>query len=163
MAIRIGTQMPSFEGATEWINRDREAALAETKGQPTLVHFWSLSCGLCKENLPRVAAWRDEKRDLGLRVIAVHMPRYPQDVNPEGVRESIANYNISEACAVDDEHKLRDAFGNDQGWVPAYYFFDAEGKLRGFAAGEKGLNIIAPTIDRVLGAFAADKTHAATI
>lgn len=163
MAIRIGTQMPSFEGATEWINRDREAVLAETKGKPTLVHFWSLSCGLCKENLPRVAAWRDEKRGQGLHVIAVHMPRYPQDVDPEGVRAALANYNITEACAVDDEHKLRDAFGNDHGWVPAYYFFDAEGKLRGFAAGEKGLNIIAPTIDRVLGAFAAAQTQAATI
>lgn len=161
MAMRIGTEIPSFEGATEWLNGDQEAALGEIKGQPTLVHFWSLSCGLCKENLPRVASWRDEKRDQGLRVVAVHMPRYPQDVDQTAVREAVAKYGIREVCAVDNEHRLRDAFKNEQGFVPAYYFFDAEGKLRGFAAGEKGLNLIAPTIDRVLGAFAEARVQAA--
>ena len=34
--------------------------------------------------------------------------------------------------------------------MPAYYVFDENGKLRGFAAGERGLNLIAPTIERVL-------------
>ena len=48
----------------------------------------------------------------------------------------------SEPCAVDNEHKLRDAFQNDQGYVPAYYLFDAEGKLRSFAAGERGVDLL---------------------
>jgi hypothetical protein len=66
------------------------------------------------------------------------------------VRDAIATYKISEPCAVDNEHKLRDAFKNDQGYVPAYYLFDAEGKLRGFAAGERGLDLLKATLDRVL-------------
>ena len=82
------------------------------------------------------------------------MPRYPQDVDGEAVREAVLAHGITEICAVDNEHKLRDAFGNDHGYVPAYYFFDGEGRLRGFAAGEKGLNLIAPTIERVLAACA---------
>ena len=153
MALRIGTEMPSFEGATGWLNGEPAAAISEIKGQPTLVHFWSLSCGLCKDNLPRLATWRDEKRADGLRVVAVHMPRYPQDTDMDAVREAVVKYGLSEICAIDNEHKLRDAFGNDQGYVPAYYLFDAEGKLRGFAAGEKGLNLMAPNVERVLKAF----------
>jgi thiol-disulfide isomerase/thioredoxin len=146
--------MPSFEGAGEWVNGDPETARALAAGHPTLVHFWSVSCGLCKENLPRVAEWREQRAAEGLRVIAVHMPRYPADTDLEAVRTAIAEYGISEPCAIDNEHQLRDTFKNDHGFVPAYYLFDAEGRLKGFAAGERGLSLIAPALERVLKAAA---------
>ncbi|MDT5262135.1 MAG: hypothetical protein QOC61_1139 [Acidobacteriota bacterium] len=152
MPMRIGTELPLFEGATEWFNATGAHAAAEAKGHPTLVHFWSMSCGLCKENLPRVAEWRDGRAAEGLRVVAVHMPRYEADMDAEAVREAIAAYNITEPCAVDNQHRLRDAFQNEQGFVPAYYLFDAEGHLRGFAAGEYGLKVIGPALERVLAA-----------
>lgn len=156
--MRIGTRMPSLEGATEWFGATAEHARVEAQNHVVLVHFWSVSCGICKENLPSVAEWRDTRRDDGLRVIAIHMPRYEADTDVEAVREAIANFNIMEPCAVDNQHKLRDAFQNENGYVPAYYVFDTEAKLRGFAAGEHGLNMIAPVLERVLGA--ATKTTA---
>jgi hypothetical protein len=36
---------------------------------------------------------------------------------------------------------LKDALHNDHGYVPEYYFLDAEGKLKIFAAGEHGLDM----------------------
>lgn len=151
MAMRIGTEMPPLDGATEWFGGTQAHAEALAhEGGPTLVHFWSVSCGMCKENLPRVAAWREERKDEGLRVIAVHMPRYEADTDVEGVRDAIAKYDITEPCAVDNEHKLRDAFQNDHGYVPAYYLFDSERKLRSFAAGERGLDMLSAAVDRLL-------------
>jgi thiol-disulfide isomerase/thioredoxin len=150
MALRIGTEMPSLEGATEWLTGNLESTLDEIKGKVTLVHFWSVSCGICKENMPRLAEWRDSRYASGLRVVAVHMPRYPADTDLEAVKAAIEKYQITEPCAIDNEHKLRDAFKNDQGFVPAYYVFDQMGKLRGFAAGERGIPLIAPTIERAL-------------
>ena len=150
MSMRIGTAMPALDGATEWFGSTQAHAEAETKGRPTLIHFWSVSCGICKDNLPRIAEWRDEYKALGLRVIAVHMPRYESDTDVETVREAIATYNISEPCAIDNGHKLREAFQNDQGYVPAYYIFDAEGKLRSFAAGERGVELLKSAVVRVL-------------
>jgi thiol-disulfide isomerase/thioredoxin len=144
-----------LEGATEWFNATGAHAAEESKGHATLVHFWSVSCGLCKENMPRVVEWREQRAAEGLRVIAVHMPRYEADADVEAVREAVAEYGITEPCAVDNEHRLRDAFQNEQGYVPAYYLFDAEGKLRGFAAGEYGLKVIGPALDRVLAASKA--------
>jgi hypothetical protein len=66
------------------------------------------------------------------------------------VRDLISTYGITEPVAVDNEHKLKDAFQNDQGYVPAYALFDAEGKLRSFAAGERGLDMLKSAIERVL-------------
>lgn len=144
--------MPLLEGATEWFNATQASAEASAQRQPTLIHFWSLSCGVCKENMPRIGQWREELQEQGLRVVAIHMPRYESDTNVESVREAIATNNITEPCAVDNEHKLREAFQNDQGYVPAYYLFDGERKLRGFAAGERGLDLLKATLDRVMKA-----------
>src|SRR2546423_4196441 len=150
MPMRIGTEMPRLEGATEWLNGTAAHAEAESKGRPTVVHFWSVSCGTCKENLPRVAEWRDRRRDEGLNVVAIHMPRYEADTDAEAVRDAVAKFNITEPCAIDNQHTLRDAFKNEQGYVPAYYLFDAEGKLRSFAAGESGLVLLALPLDPTL-------------
>lgn len=155
MGMRIGTEMPRLNGATEWFGGTQSNAETEVKGQPTLIHFWSLSCGICKDNMPRIAEWRDDLKERGLRVIAVHMPRYESDTDVEAVRDAIAVNAITEPCAVDNEHKLRDAFQNDQGYVPAYYLFDGEGKLRSFAAGERGLDLLKSNLERVLSAHEA--------
>ncbi|HKR62006.1 MAG TPA: redoxin domain-containing protein [Pyrinomonadaceae bacterium] len=163
MAMRIGTEMPKLEGATKWLGTTQAHAEAEAAGHPTIIHFWSVSCGVCKENLPRVAEWRDQQKEQGLRVIAIHMPRYEADTDVEAVRDAVATYGITEPCAIDNAHKLKEAFKNDQGYVPAYYLFDAEGKLRSFAAGERGLDLLKATLDRIMrqSAVAASETAAA--
>lgn len=155
MGMRIGTQMPSLEGATEWFCGTQAHAESEAAGHPTLVHFWSMSCGTCKENMPRITEWRENLNEQGLRVIAVHMPRYEADTDVETVRGIIADLNMTEPCAIDNEHKIKDAFQNEQGYVPAYYLFDREGKLRSFAAGERGLDLLKATLDRVMAQSAA--------
>jgi thiol-disulfide isomerase/thioredoxin len=152
MAMKIGTAMPRLEGATEWFGGTQAHAESEVAGHPTLVHFWSMSCGICKDNLPRVGQWRDEKRAQGLRVIGIHMPRYETDTDVDQVRELIGKHGITEPVAVDNEHKLKDAFHNDNGYVPAYYLFDAEGKLKSFAAGERGLDMLKSALERLLPA-----------
>jgi hypothetical protein len=83
-------------------------------------------------------------------VIAIHMPRYEADTDVEAVRDAISKYGITEPCAIDNQHKLRDAFHNEQGYVPAYYLFDAQRKLKSFAAGERGLDMLSAALDRLL-------------
>jgi len=157
MPMRIGTQMPKLEGATEWFGGTQAHAENEAEGHPVLVHFWSVSCGICKENMPRIGEWRDGRREDGLRVIAVHMPRYEADTDVETVHDAVVSNNITEPCAVDNEHKLRELFQNDQGYVPAYYLFDAQGKLKSFAAGERGLEMLTSAVERILATGAASK------
>ena len=153
MPMRIGAEMPSLEGATEWLNATGAAAEAKSEGHPTLVHFWSVSCDVCKENMARVARWRDARAADGLRVVAVHVPRQESDRDAEKVRDAVAECGIAEPCAVDNEHKLKAAFQNGECDVPAYYLFDAGGKLICFAAGERGIDLIAASLERLLPEF----------
>lgn len=149
MPMKLGTACPNFECATDWINGSSETIAKLPNGKLTLVHFWAVSCGICKDNMSKIAAWREEHKE-NLNVIAVHMPRYETDTNLAKVREDIEKYNITEPCAIDNLHKLKKAFLNEQGFVPAYYLFDGEGKLRSFAAGERGLGLLKSALERLL-------------
>ena len=66
------------------------------------------------------------------------------------VHDSLVHLRDTEPVAVDNEHRLKEAFQNDQGYVPAYYLFDAEGKLKSFAAGERGLDMLDSALERLL-------------
>jgi len=146
--MRVDSPMPSFEGATQWLNQATSNA-SQARGRPTLVHFWSLNSEVSQANLTHVAELRDRRKREGLRVIAVHAPRSQEESDTRAVRDAIARLNLTEPCALDNEHKLRDVFLNEQGSVPAYYLFDNESRLRSFSSGQNGLMIIEDELDRM--------------
>jgi thiol-disulfide isomerase/thioredoxin len=158
MAMRTGTPLPELSGATEWING--EINRQDLIGSPTLIHIWAVSCPICHENMPKVVEWREEYRDRGLKVVAIHMPRQQEDTDLEAVRGDAAALGISEPCAIDSEHTIGERFENTL-W-PAYFVFDAEGNLRGRAAGYAGLKMIETPLKRVLGVESAPTAPAGT-
>lgn len=145
--MKLRTPMPELSGATEWINTTlTKADLVGVK--PTLFHFWSISCGLCKEAMPNVNQFRDDFKDQ-LNVVAVHMPRSEKDLDIEEIKKIAAEHGITQSIFIDSEHKLADAFENE--YVPAYYVFDSEGQLRHFQAGGGGMKMLTKRVNRVLG------------
>lgn len=149
MPMRIGDQRPAFEGATEWLNELEQTADEYVHGSPTLVYFWATSCGICKENMPKLQELKAKYKDRGLKTVAIHMPRYEADTDLEKVKATIAEHCIDDVCAVDNLHKLKDAFLNEQGWVPVYYLFDADGKLKTRAAGEFGIGVLTTALEKM--------------
>ncbi len=148
MPMRIGTPMPALDGATEWRNGVPSAA---GTGRVTLVHFWAVSCHSCSDLMPKVIEWRDTLGPRGLTVVGVHMPRYEADTQLEPVYQAIEKYGLTHPIAVDNLHKLAEAFSNE--FVPAFYVFDQEGKLRGFAAGENAAKMIQGPLERAITAL----------
>ncbi len=140
--------MPSLDGATDWINGSLETINIKTD-KPTLVYFWSVSCGICKETMPKLKELKAKYEPLGLQTIAIHMPRYESDSNLETVKETIKQLDLIELCAVDNQHLLKDAFKNSQGWVPIYFLFDGEGKMKSRAAGEHGVGVLKTALERL--------------
>ena len=155
MPMRIGDAMPSFEGATTWFNGSWEDLQEHIKGKPTLVHFWAVSCGICKEKMPQLREIVSKYGEQGLQTIAVHMPRYEADTDLDTVNQAMTDNNIKEPTAIDSLHKLKDAFQNEQGWVPVYFLFDAEGKLKSRAAGEFGIGVLQTALDKMFASHAA--------
>lgn len=147
--MKVDSPMPSFEGASRWLNQATPHA-REANGRPTLVHFWSINSKTSETNLPQVAELRDRRKREGLRVIAVHLARREEEQDTRAVRDAIARFNLTEPCALDNEHKLRAAFLNEQGLVPAYYLFDTRRRLRSYSTGANGLELVEDELDRML-------------
>ncbi|MCT8139104.1 redoxin domain-containing protein [Anaerobacillus sp. CMMVII] len=145
--MKLRSQMPELTGATEWLNGEvtREDLVGE---KPTLFHFWSISCHLCKEAMHSVNEFRDQYKDQ-LNVIAVHMPRSEKDLDMEEIKKVAHEHDITQPIYIDSAHKLTDAFENK--YVPSYYVFDSEGQLRHFQAGGGGMKMLTKRVNRVLG------------
>lgn len=148
MPMRLRTELPEFEGVTEWVNG--EVTKADLAGKPVLIHFWAVSCYMCKESLPLINEWRKKyEQQYGLQVIGVHMPRSEADTDIAVVKDTIKQYNLEHPVIVDNEHAVTDAFQNE--YVPAYYLFDENSQLRHFQAGEKGLTMVEQRLHKILG------------
>lgn len=148
MPMRLRSEMPEFEGVTEWVNG--QVSKQDLEGKPVLIHFWAVSCHMCKESLPQINEWRKmygEQHDL--QVIGVHMPRSEKDTEIEPVKETIKKYELEHPIMVDNQHKITDAFQNE--YVPAYYLFDGKQQLRHFQAGERGLKMVEQRLNKILG------------
>ena len=144
--MKLRSEMPELEGEVAWLNG--QVSKADLVGEkPTLIHFWSISCHLCKEAMPEINNFRDKYKD-ELNVVAVHMPRSEKDLDLDEIKIIAENHGITQPIFVDSKMKLTDAFENQ--YVPAYYVFDKDGKLRHFQAGGSGMKMLEKRVNRVL-------------
>ncbi|WP_213421663.1 TlpA family protein disulfide reductase [Bhargavaea massiliensis] len=144
--MKLHEPMPELSGASAWLNG--EVTKSELVGEkPTLIHFWAVSCNICKETMPEVNELRDKYKD-DLNVVAVHMPLTGADNDMDKIREAAEQYGLTQPVFVDSEYKLTDAFENEL--APAFYVFDREGQLRHYQAGRTGLDMVEDRIERVI-------------
>lgn len=148
MPMKLRTEIPDFTGVTEWVNGQVDKAALQ--GHPVLVHFWAVSCYLCKEGLPFINHWRDVYGEqYKLKIIGVHMPRSEKDTEIEPIKATIKQYELTHPIIIDNAHAVTDSYQNE--FVPAYYLFDDKLQLRHFQAGERGLQMVDQRIQKILG------------
>jgi serine/threonine-protein kinase len=146
--MKVDSPLPSFDGAAEWLNPATNIQVE--KGRPLLVHFWSISSDISVANIRQLSELRDRRKREGLRVIAVHLPLRADERDTKNVRETASELNLTEPCALDNFHALRDLFIDGQHEVPAYYLFDIEHRLNTSATSKSGLMIIEDALAQML-------------
>lgn len=147
MPLRTGTPLPSLDGATEWVNGQPSAE--ELSGHPVLVHFWSMTCHICHDVAETVAGWRETYGPQGLKVIAVHQPRGPSELDvAHVVADARDAMGITQPLAIDSTHAIVKAFQNE--FVPAYYLFDRQHNLIHRQAGDRGFDRLTAKIEELL-------------
>ncbi len=104
------------------------------RGKVVLVDFWTYSCINCLRTLPYLRAWAEKYKDAGLVVVGVHAPEFAFEKQPANVRRAAKDLGIGFPVAVDSNFAIWRAFGN-QYW-PAFYFVDAQGRIRHHQFGE---------------------------
>jgi len=131
--LGVEGDLPSLSGATEWINTAPLTAEG-LRGKVVLVDFWTYSCINCLRTLPYVRAWAEKYKDTGLVVIGVHAPEFAFEKRSANVHQAVRDLRIGYPVAVDSDFAIWRAFGNL--YWPAFYFVDAQGRIRHHQFGE---------------------------
>ena len=125
--------MPSLDGATEWLNSE-PLGLAELRGHPVVVNFWTLTCINWLRTEPYVRAWSRAYRDDGLVVVGVHTPEFSFEHETDRVQLATKEREIDYPVALDNDYAVWNAFDNH--YWPALYFVDADGSISDHHFGE---------------------------
>jgi thiol-disulfide isomerase/thioredoxin len=141
-------RMPSFAGATEWLNSE-PLGPAGLRGHVVLVNFWTLTCISWLHQEPYVRAWSQAYRDDGLIVVGVHTPEFSFEHEIDLVQQAIQERRIDYPVVIDDDYAIWDAFAN-RDW-PALYFVDTDGIIRDRHFGEGRYEHSERCIQRLLG------------
>jgi thiol-disulfide isomerase/thioredoxin len=148
MTLVERVHMPSFAGATGWLNSE-PLGPAELRGHVVVVNFWTWTCINWLRQEPYVRAWSQAYRDDGLVVIGVHTPEFSFEHDIDGVRRATRERAIDYPVAVDNDYEVWNAFANH--YWPALYFVDADGIIRDQHFGEGRYEKLERVIQRLLG------------
>jgi thiol-disulfide isomerase/thioredoxin len=148
MTLFERVHLPSFAGATEWLNSE-PLGPAELEGHVVLVNFWTLTCINWLRQEPYVRAWSQTYRDDRLIVIGVHTPEFSFERDVELVRQATEERAIDYPVAVDNDYEVWSAFANH--YWPALYFVDADGIIRDQHFGEGRYEKSERVTQRLLG------------
>jgi hypothetical protein len=148
MSLFERVRMPSFEGATGWINSE-PLGPADLSDRVVLVNFWTLTCINWLRQEPYVRAWSRAYRDDGLIVIGVHTPEFAFEHEIERIRPAVAAREIDYPVAVDSDYAIWSSFANH--YWPALYFIGRDGMIRDQHFGEGRYKQSERTIQHLLG------------
>src|SRR5690606_10924751 len=143
--MRLRENIPDLSIDYSWINGNVTNKMVQ--GYPTLIHFWSISCDICKDEMPKVNKLK-EKYKGKIKVVAIHMPRSKEDKNNREINKVAATYALNQPILLDDELELTKKMGTK--YVPAYYVFDSNGKLRHFQSGGGGFATLERRISKLV-------------
>ena len=131
--LRIEGELPSLSGATGWLN-SQPLTPASLRGTVVLIDVWTYTCINWLRQLPYVRAWAEKYKNQGLVVIGVHSPEFAFEKNVDNVRRAVKDLNVNYPIAIDSNYAIWRALKN--GYWPALYFVDAQGRIRHHHFGE---------------------------
>ena len=91
--LAIESDLPSFAGATGWLN-SLPLTGKDLRGKVVVVEFWTYTCINWLRTEPYVRAWAEKYKDKGLVVIGVHTPEFPFEKEIDNVRKAAKNMEI---------------------------------------------------------------------
>ena len=120
-------------------------ALHDARG-PTLVSFWSTSCGVCLDEMPDLAELHADYAPRGFELVAVAMPHD----RPDHVLELAERRALPFPVALDIDGEVLAAFEPVPG-TPTSFLIDAEGRIVDKHSGRADLAALRRRLDELLG------------
>lgn len=104
----------------------RDVRLADYRGKPLLINFWSTTCGPCRLETPELVDLAAKYKDKGLTILGISI-----DDTPEDIRTFATEFKVPYPLLVGaDREDVQDALGLGQG-IPMSVFVTPAGMVYG--------------------------------
>jgi thiol-disulfide isomerase/thioredoxin len=126
---------PEFTHSSQaaWINSP-PLTLAQLRGKPVLVEFWTFDCINCRRTLPWLKMMHQRYASDGLTIVSVHTPEFAHERDAQNVRTAVAKLGLPYPVMLDNDFSYWNAMANR--YWPAFYLIDRQGRIGATAAGE---------------------------
>ena len=148
LAVLGSGPAPSVEAAAGWLNTLRITD-ASLRNKVVLYEFWTFGCVNCQHVLSHVKAWQQRYASDGLTILSIHTPEFDFEAVPDNVAEFLTDNGITYPVALDPERRVWRAWDNH--YWPAFYLYDANGRLRFRHFGEGSYDSTEDAIRVLLG------------
>lgn len=109
---RLGrVRAPELPKNLDWINSS-PLTMAELRGGPVLIDFWTYSCVNCLRTIPHVEKWHTTYGRLGLRVIGVHSPEFGFEKDQDNVVRAVERLGITYPVVLDNDFVVWGSYAN---------------------------------------------------
>ncbi len=141
-APNVGDPAPNFALPT---HDGKVVELAGLRGHPVILNFWATWCGPCRQEMPELQAFYDDRHPKGLEIIAIDIQESAEEVARYRQSLGIAFPTVLDADGtVTRRYQIRG--------VPTTFFVDADGTIQDLNTGplnrralERRLNIMMPS------------------
>ena len=145
-SLPVEGEIPPLTGATAWINT-APLTPADLRGKVVLVVFWTYTCINWRRSHAFVRAWAQRYSPHGLVVLGVHTPEFPFEHDTGNVQRAVQDRNHLPRRGR-QRLGIWNAFNNN--YWPAFYFVDAQGRIRYHQFGEGSYEQSEMIIQRLL-------------
>lgn len=147
MAVRARVRAPELDPHKTWFNTPRPLSMAELRGKPVLLDFWTFCCINCLHVLPDLRRLEEEFGDR-LAVIGVHTAKFPHERQDESIRQAILRYQVRHPVVNDYDFAIWQSYAV-KAW-PTLVLIDPEGYIEGYASGEGNYPLLEQAVRNLL-------------
>ena len=133
--------------APHWIGT--RPTMNATAGKVVLVDVFTYSCINCQNIVPELRKLRQQYSTDDLMIIGVHTPELSGDYIRSNVEKNLKIQGINWPVAIDNDHKLWEAYGVDA-W-PTQLIYDRSGRLAKTIVGDSQDDKVSATIRSLVG------------
>ncbi|BAC13360.1 TlpA family protein disulfide reductase [Oceanobacillus iheyensis] len=136
--MRINDTMPeNLHRQGNWY-QGRPIQTKHLLGNPTLIVFWSVSCNSCLVAIRQLSRLQSKYNDA--QILFIHTPLMEEDNNLNLIRNKSSQFNVHGSKIADRDESLSKLF--QVKYVPAFYLFDQQGKLRYIQSGKSNTSLL---------------------
>ncbi|MEW5868125.1 MAG: TlpA disulfide reductase family protein [Chloroflexota bacterium] len=128
-----------------------ELELAQLRGQPVLINFWTTWCGFCAEEMPDLQDIHERYRQQGLVILGIN-----HEESRAQVLAYVAEHDLTFTMLLDEDGEVGDTYQITA--FPTSFFIDAQGVIQKLQVGRMRADEIVEILEGGLLAGVLDAT-----